>query len=579
MTRERQSSAPKLIRPALGAWSRSTRFLRRTSTHFAGKRYSIRGRLMVLAVIAIAPLVIDRVRDLAADRSERIAIAHQQVRDLAKIGAEKQNEVLATTRAFLEVVARSHATFADASDDCGRFLANLVTSLPWVKAISVSRPDGLIVCSSNPGSLGLDISDRAYFQQALQTGEFVVSEYLFGRRIKGPTIFAGFPQRNASGSVETVAIGALDLSWFGQHAGSLAQRSGSVVLMVDGTGTVAAREPDPDAFVGRNFSDHPLIRALLARAEGTATEAGLDGVRRIYGFTRLPNTQARLAVGLGESEVLQRVNQAMWISFAQLALISGAVLVGIWFGGERWIMRPIRSLAQKVEYLGRGDTAAQAGETAWTSEFVPLAAALDDVAGRIAAREHELRASNGRLEKLSQIDPLTKLANRRAFDARLELEWEHAATIDQPVALLMIDVDHFKLFNDHYGHVRGDACLQRVALVIAGAARANLDLAARYGGEEFALLLPGASQDAAMEVGERLRGAIAESRMTHLTAPLGQVTVSIGVASIQPRPGASARGSSAQVLVEGADCALYAAKNRGRNAVIAHPPASFALAS
>jgi diguanylate cyclase (GGDEF)-like protein len=138
----------------------------------------------------------------------------------------------------------------------------------------------------------------------------------------------------------------------------------------------------------------------------------------------------------------------------------------------------------------------------------------------------------------------------------------------------MIDVDHFKLFNDRYGHVQGDACLRRVGRLLMNFASRPGDLSARYGGEEFAVLLPGASLAGARIVAGRLRHAIEELCIAHADSPLGQVTVSVGVASLVPSLGDSAKG-----LIEAADEGLYAAKRGGRNAVVAHSDIELAEAS
>jgi two-component system chemotaxis family response regulator WspR len=138
----------------------------------------------------------------------------------------------------------------------------------------------------------------------------------------------------------------------------------------------------------------------------------------------------------------------------------------------------------------------------------------------------------------------------------------------------MIEVDHFKLFNDRYGHVEGDACLRRVGKLLMSVAGRPGDLPARYGGEEFAVLLPGASLAGARIVAERLRRAVEELYITNADAPLGQVSVSIGLASMVPN-----LGDRAQSLIEAADVGLYAAKRGGRNAVIAHSDIELAAAT
>jgi diguanylate cyclase (GGDEF)-like protein len=166
---------------------------------------------------------------------------------------------------------------------------------------------------------------------------------------------------------------------------------------------------------------------------------------------------------------------------------------------------------------------------------------------------------------------LSGLANRRGFDERLAADWQRAGKRGRAVSLLMIDVDHFKLFNDRYGHVEGDVCLRRIGKLLREAASVEGDMPARYGGEEFALLMPGADIDEALKRGERLRRAVEELKIAHAAAPSGQVTISVGVASLVP-----SASTDAEDLVEAADIALYAAKRRGRNAVVA--PGAVALA-
>ena len=161
------------------------------------------------------------------------------------------------------------------------------------------------------------------------------------------------------------------------------------------------------------------------------------------------------------------------------------------------------------------------------------------------------------------------LANRRGFDRELRVEWERAAEWGRPLALMMIDIDHFKLFNDRYGHVQGDACLRAVGETLSLVTLEEAVLVARYGGEEFALLLPGIELRSGS--GSRRRGAPRDRRMLipHADATCGIVTISIGVEALVPKP-----DQAAAELVEAADRALYAAKRSGRNTVVAHLPAA-----
>jgi diguanylate cyclase (GGDEF)-like protein len=166
---------------------------------------------------------------------------------------------------------------------------------------------------------------------------------------------------------------------------------------------------------------------------------------------------------------------------------------------------------------------------------------------------------------MASIDMLSGLANRRGFQSRLDFEWMRAQQYGSELALLMIDVDHFKLFNDTYGHLEGDSCLTRLGESLSGIAADTMGFAARYGGEEFCLLLPNTDVARAVEIGEQARAAVLKLCLPHITSAHMIVTVSIGVAAAKPneslRPGD---------LIEAADAALYAAKHRGRNNVVEH---------
>src|SRR6201999_1424699 len=176
---------------------------------------------------------------------------------------------------------------------------------------------------------------------------------------------------------------------------------------------------------------------------------------------------------------------------------------------------------------------------------------------------------------------LSGLANRRGFQSRLDFEWVKAQQNGGELSLLMIDVDHFKLFNDTYGHPEADTCLTRLGETLADIAAATAGLAARYGGEEFSLLLPNTNTHRAMEIGEAVRAAVQDLGIAHATSSHQMVTVSVGVAGV--RPCEALRPSE---LLEAADASLYVAKRQGRNAVAEHnlaracePAGSVALAS
>ncbi|HKT01718.1 MAG TPA: diguanylate cyclase [Rugosimonospora sp.] len=204
-----------------------------------------------------------------------------------------------------------------------------------------------------------------------------------------------------------------------------------------------------------------------------------------------------------------------------------------------------------------------AGQLSVSLDNALLYAALED---KVAERTQALRDANDRLELLAVTDALTGLPNRRRLIETLAAEWTHALRSHTPIALAMIDVDHFKLYNDHYGHLAGDECLARVAAAIASNLR-ETDVVARYGGEEFAVVLPGTDRRIGAKVAERVRAAVAALAVPHQTSHHGIVTVSVGLAATVPAPHATA-----EQLLETADNGLYEAKHRGRNQVSLSPP-------
>ena len=183
---------------------------------------------------------------------------------------------------------------------------------------------------------------------------------------------------------------------------------------------------------------------------------------------------------------------------------------------------------------------------------------------KLTESEAALQIAMERFQELSYIDPLTKVANRRQFEETLEIEWNRTMRRGAPLSLLMMDLDHFKLLNDTYGHLRGDDCLMIAAQTLSSRLKRAGEMLARYGGEEFAAILPDLPADMALQVAESLRAAIANLGIENSESPNGGcLTISVGVATCYPGP-----GSGVESLLSAADQSLYAAKQAGRNRVV-----------
>jgi len=185
----------------------------------------------------------------------------------------------------------------------------------------------------------------------------------------------------------------------------------------------------------------------------------------------------------------------------------------------------------------------------------------DEAFRALRQSQQQLMETNLELQKLTNVDGLTGLSNRRHFNDYIEAEWKRGLRSQKPISILMIDVDHFKLYNDTYGHLAGDDVLRRVAAAIKQCCRRSTDVAARYGGEEFVVVLPETPFDELQQIGDSLCAAVANLNLPHSASTSAkQVTVSVGGSTQLPY----SRGSSS-VLIETADKALYQSKHEGRN--------------
>lgn len=185
------------------------------------------------------------------------------------------------------------------------------------------------------------------------------------------------------------------------------------------------------------------------------------------------------------------------------------------------------------------------------------------------ARERLLKEQAARMHAMAHVDALTDIGNRRHFDAMLDREWRHAMRQRQPLGLVLFDIDHFKQYNDSYGHQRGDTCLKRVAAVIESVAQRPRDVVCRYGGEEIAMLLPDTPLNGALRLAQQVVDQVRAQALPHVVSPSGVVTLSAGVAAEVP-----VAGMVADTLLLLADRALYQAKRMGRDRVEVLNPTS-----
>lgn len=524
----------------------------------------VRARLVLVTLVLVVPLMLDRVHILESSRASQVKAAQAELAGVSRRAAQAQREMVKTVEGMLRTAASIYVHAHQLGRPCALLNSGLRLSVRGIGNISVVGKEGRVVCSTLPVLVGVDITDRPYFHDALARREFVLSDYVNAKAHGDPSIMAAFPTSIVNGDVEAVIVTSISLTWLEELVGKTPATTGMTVTLIDGGGAVLASKPSIDD----SSITHAVIEQVMAStgeeaAGSVAAGSSRDG--RMFAAARIPDTNARLIVSIDERVMLGAIDRDIRTAYLQLTLGGLFVLIGAWFVGERLLIRPIRLLTSTATRFGAGDLSARSAQSGLPPAFVPLAQAFNAMATRLAERERELLDLNSQLSVQASVDALSGLANRRAFDSRLKFEWMKAEHERGKLALAMIDIDHFKTYNDTYGHLDGDACLAKVGEVLTKVATDVKGFGARYGGEEFSLMVPGANSTRMAEVGEMIRAGIEALDLLHDGAPLGRITISVGVAAVNPIP-----GQNPLDLIEAADAGLYMAKRRGRNTVVEH---------
>ncbi len=531
----------------------------------------IRARLVLLALILVVPLMIERVRSLEDTRVKTIAEINHDFEKLAQRTVDAQREVIFSVEAILKSSSQIYLSGARLGDACGLMRASLPTNLPWIRNVLVLDPNGRVACANVDNVDNLNLGDRDYFQRAKAERKLVISDYIFSRVSKLPTAVAAYPVSPTDTRNGNVIIAGIDLGWMSKVMDNLGGKPGVSAVLIDSHGTVLAAASDQASMIGNPIDDLDLLSAIAGVNAASKSDTGTlqftaaNGKTRLISFTRVPGTSSRLIVSIDETKASAAINREIYTAYIQLGFVGLLVLLGALIAAERLIVQPIDLMTAAAKRFGRGERGARVARSQLPAEFIPLARAFNAMAAQLGERERELLAANDRLTVMASHDMLSGLANRRGFQSRLDFEWFKAQQTGEQLSLLMIDVDHFKLFNDTYGHLEGDTCLSRLGEVLAGTANQTRGFAARYGGEEFSLLLPGTDTEAAIKIGETVRATVQALALPHATSSYQTVTVSVGVACTSPN-----ETQQPMDLIEAADAALYAAKHRGRNAVVEH---------
>jgi diguanylate cyclase (GGDEF)-like protein len=533
---------------------------------------SIRNRILALAVLGT--LIPAAITLSFAYRQNRQALEEKIREDLHSESAQTARAVgvwlkerLYDLRVFAasEEVSVNLSRFAAGQGSVPirlrEYLRSLQLRFPDFERLLVLDEQGRVIASSAAQSGAVTLPPE--WQRLLRQENQIVGEAYWDTRSSTGRLIVAVPVQRADGRLLGAFAAELSLSPLRDQLGAYAADSGrgGSVFLIDETGRVVATSSAMSEAVMKRVIAAPTLRRLTNAEHGVVTYRNASGLGVLGTMEKVPQARWSVVAEKSEDAAFQQVNGfrniALLVTLLLLAIVAGtAYRLGI------IIVRPLERLAEGAAEVSMGALDVDlphggGGEVgALTRVFNHMVATLRRGRHELASANEALRSKNAELERLSVTDGLTGLTNHRALMQRLGDETARARRTERSFSFIMCDVDHFKDYNDAFGHPAGDEVLRMLAAILREATR-EVDCAARYGGEEFAVILSDTDLSGAMEVAERIR-----KRVETTEFPARPITVSIGVAEF-PKDAADANA-----LVEIADEALYIAKDAGRNQVV-----------
>lgn len=531
------------------------------------KNLSTRGRVAVVVVLSAVPALALMVYGALEQRYVAEAHARENLQRYARLAAKQQEQNLEGARQLLFALSGVVPALTRDRQACHEYFRGLMlASHGLYNSMGVHLASGELYCNAVTWNDGVNVSDRYYFRLAADSGRFSVGGYQPARATVKEGIDFGQPVLDADKKVLGVVFAGLDLKRLNELAGAMPQPPGAVVTILDRDGVVLAQHPAQAARIGDKGSDPRLNQAVFAAKSGVLETTDASGMPRLYAFESVGENPdgsipLRVVVGINQWVIYAEAHKAFIKTVGGLVVVMTLLLLGGWYGSKTLVLGNLRKLLDVARRVHAGDLTARTGLPGGREEISRLGEAFDQMAQALQDRDAELQRALRESRELAITDPLTGLHNRRYLWELLGRELLKSLRNRTPVAAILADIDHFKRFNDTWGHEAGDLVLKRVADVIRENVRGS-DIGCRYGGEELAVILPETTLEVAVERAERIRRGIAAVRLDYGGRPLDAVTSSFGVAVYPQHAG------DAEALLRAADEALYEAKKAGRNRVV-----------
>ena len=360
----------------------------------------LRARLFILVLLAILPAVATQAyNEIELKRSREAEVRVDALR-LAKFASGELDRIVENGHGLLAAFANLPAVRNRDAGECSAYAAALNKAFPKYLALGATDLDGRVFCSSVPITPEASATDRWFFKEAIQSGNFVVGDYTIGRIVHKPILPLVLPFSGVDGSVRGIVYLSLDIDWLAKYfQGSREINKDATLSIADRNGVILVRLPDTSRYVGTKFAA-VYDKYIFAKDPGTAEIVGVDGTTRILGYARLqyPPSGLYVGVGLTTATAFAAVNEASKAGFVMIAAGLGVGLLLAWLGGRYFISRPIGKLVEASAHWRRGDFAARTGLVQGHSEIAQLGRTFDAMAGALHRQQQDNAALLATLE-------------------------------------------------------------------------------------------------------------------------------------------------------------------------------------
>lgn len=383
---------------------------------------SLRVRLILLILIAMIPTLGLILYSSIEHRKITTQIMKSNALSLTRLVVATHKQYIQASHQLLIALTQFYKEGIHDKEGFNKFLSNLIRQYPYYANLGVVNKDGDLLYSAIPPSGLINYSDRSWFKNSLKTRKYVLGDYVVGRLTGKRILPFALPYVGDKGQIEAIFFGAIDLEWLNELAAKAELPEGAALVLVDAHGTVLARYPEPEKWVGKNLKDIAIINAILTHREGIEELVGVDGIERLYAFSPLgyePEVRAYICIGIPTKVAYAQVNRELIRNLMALFIVALLAILAAWLVGGVFVARPVNLLLKVTKRLADGDLTARSGSQYRLGELGQLAYAFDQMAESLQRREEGRKQAEDEVRFLQMMTQI--IAESQDFHSALQM--------------------------------------------------------------------------------------------------------------------------------------------------------------